>query len=365
MKIVTIVGARPQFIKAASVSHAISEASGIEESILHTGQHYDRSMSEVFFTEMGIPTPKWNLNVGSASHGNQTARMLVGIEEILQSEKPDWLLVYGDTNSTLAGALAASKLQIPVAHVEAGLRSYNRSMPEEINRVLTDHASTLLFAPTDGAYQTLLDEGIAPEQIDQVGDVMYDGTKLFTPLAEAKSHLLADLKIEANEYSILTLHRAENTDSPERLSNIWHHLLETARQHTIILPLHPRTRAALERDGLPVESPGLRIIEPVGYIEMLTLLKHARTVITDSGGLQKEAFFNKVPCLTLRTETEWTELVSWGWNRLCPNPQPNELSQFISEQAPGSQTPADAYGGGIASNRIVEHLLNFSTTQQA
>jgi len=317
MKIVTVIGARPQFIKAATVSRVLRRIPNIQETLVHTGQHYDANMSRVFFEELDIPEPGYNLEIGSLSHGAQTGRMLEAIENILLDEKPDMVIVYGDTNSTLAGTLAAVKLHIPVAHVEAGLRSFNRTMPEEINRILADHSADILFAPTQEAVKHLKHEGIAGERIHLVGDVMYDAALYYTRKASEKSLILDQLGIKSKDYILATVHRAENTDDPVRLNRIFKALSHIAKDITVILPLHPRTQAFIARDKeIEALSRQLRIIEPVGYLDMVMLEKHAQLIATDSGGVQKEAFFHRIPCVTLRDETEWVELVEHGYNCL-------------------------------------------------
>ncbi len=313
MKVVSIVGARPQFIKCAPVSRVLRARA--TEVLVHTGQHYDDNMSEVFFRQLAIPRPDHNLAVGSGAHGSQTARMLEGIEAIVQQERPDWVLVYGDTNSTLAGALAAAKLHVPVAHVEAGLRSFNRRMPEEINRVLTDHVSALLFCPTPVAVDNLAREGIS-RGVHLVGDVMYEALLYNARIAEKNSRVLADLRVQPAKYFLATIHRAENTDDPGRLGAIVRALREISREYRVLWPVHPRTRHILARgDGLPAAD-HLTLLEPLSYLDMLQLEKHARGILTDSGGVQKEACWLEVPCVTLRDETEWLETVESGWNVL-------------------------------------------------
>ena len=314
MKIVTIVGARPQFIKAAVVSRAFrAQASGMREVLVHTGQHYDANMSDVFFAELDIPRPDYHLGIGGGTHGQNTGRMIEAIEDVLLQEQPDWLLVYGDTDSTLAGALAAVKLHIPVAHVEAGLRSFNRRMPEEINRVLTDHAADLLFTPTDTATRNLAQEGITGEKVQQVGDVMYDAALYYGAKAEQQSRILDTLGLESKRYILATVHRQENTDDRERLRHILAGFAESPQP--VVWPLHPRTRNRLADFGWTVPD-CVRAIDPVGYLDMVMLEKHAALIATDSGGVQKEAYFHRVPCITLREETEWVELVAMGCNRL-------------------------------------------------
>lgn len=341
LKVLTVVGARPQFIKAAAVSRAIRETDGITEVMVHTGQHFDADMSDVFFNELDIPAPAYRLDINGGGHGEMTGRMLSAIEPVLMAEKPDWVVVYGDTNSTLAGALAAAKLHIPIAHVEAGLRSFNRRMPEEINRVLTDHMSTLHLCPTQAAIESLAREGIT-NGVHHVGDVMYDATMFATQRAEKGSNILGELKVEHKKYGVATVHRPDNTDSPERLRFVVDYLRNQAMTLQIVVPLHPRTRQNAERFGISLD--GLTVSGPVGYIDMAKLLHGASAVFTDSGGLQKEAYFHRVPCVTMRNETEWTETVDHGWNRLWKGPD------FVA------RSDIDEYGDGGAAFRIVELL---------
>lgn len=358
MKILTIVGARPQFVKAAMVSHQLRATPGMVEVLVHTGQHYDEGLSDVFFEELAIPCPHHHLGVGSGSHGRQTGRMLEAIELVLLDERPETVLVYGDTNSTLAGALAAAKLHIPIAHVEAGLRSFNRAMPEEINRVLADHTADLLFAPTDAAVANLRREGISNGRIRQVGDVMYDAVLHFSAMARERSKILDRLGLESKGYVLATVHRAENTDDPERLRAIFDGLALVSRALPIVLPLHPRTRAALRRAGrLDSLLEQVRPIDPVGYLDMLTLTAHACLVATDSGGLQKEAFFCSVPCVTLRDETEWLELVEAGWNRLCPPLEPATVAACLRAALGTTGGQVALYGDGKAAHAIVDILI--------
>jgi UDP-GlcNAc3NAcA epimerase len=310
--VVTVVGARPQFIKAAPVSQAFADA-GICELLVHTGQHFDALMSDVFFEELGIPKPAYNLDVNSLGHGAMTGRMLEKIEEVLLEEKPQMLLVYGDTNSTLAGALAAGKLHIPVAHVEAGLRSFNRRMPEEINRVLTDHLSALLFCPTPTSVANLASEGIT-SNVHAVGDVMFDTTLSATRRAEARSTIIRDLALTPRGYAVATIHRSENTDDPDRFAAVLDWLEREASVTPVLMPIHPRTRKLMAASGRTLR--GVRLIDPLGYLDMAWLVHNASAVFTDSGGLQKEAYFHRVPCTTLRDETEWVETIEAGWNRL-------------------------------------------------
>ena len=439
MKICTIVGARPQFIKAAAVSRAIAahnrQTSNIEprtlnEVILHTGQHYDDGMSAVFFRELEIPEPKYNLAIGSGAHGAQTGQMLAAIEKVLIEEKPDWVLIYGDTNSTLAGALAAAKLHIPIAHVEAGLRSFNRRMPEEINRVVADQLSTLLLCPSQVAVDNLAAEGIggkgdrmsavidepppalratsagggqkesSPVNLEQsspveprtlniehsspvehrtlnieqatsvviTGDVMADALQFAATKASAQSNILARLGLQPQRYILATVHRAENTDDPKRLRNIMAALSELAEREPVILPLHPRTRKILERTSnlepstlnveprtLNIERPSsLRIIDPLGYFDIIALEKSARMLLTDSGGMQKEAYWLKVPCITLRDETEWVETVESGWNILTGADSDRIVTAVQNFKAPATHPPL--YGDGQAAEKILSIL---------
>ena len=300
LKLMSIIGARPQFIKAAIVSRLLREEGDIDEILVHTGQHYDHNMSRIFFDELEIREPEVNLGIGGGNHGEQTGKMIVRIEELMLENKPDLVLVYGDTNSTLAGSLAAAKLHIPLAHVEAGLRSYNKQMPEEINRILTDHVSDILFTPSDTATQNLLKEGIDAQKIDQVGDVMYDATLYYQEKAENQSDVLSHLKLKPKSYSLVTIHREENTDNPERLLEIFKSLENLAKSHKLILPLHPRTRKQLEASGFDKKRSLVQFIDPVGYLDMLLLEKFAKVIITDSGGIQKEAYFQDIPCVTRR-----------------------------------------------------------------
>jgi len=355
--VLTVVGARPQFIKAATVSRAIRATGGIREILVHTGQHYDSNMSDVFFVELDIPVPDHHLGIGSGPHGQQTGRMLEALEAVMQTERPDWVLVYGDTNSTLAGALAAAKLHIPVAHVEAGLRSFNRRMPEEINRVVTDHLSSLLFAPTETAVRHLRNEGIPEGAIRLVGDVMYDAALFYAERAERHSIILERLNMSPGSYVLATIHRAENTDVPERLRAIFEGLCRVAHHIPVVLPLHPRTCGALERAGLLSKvKETLRVIDPVGYLDMVQLEKNARLVVTDSGGVQKEAYFYRVPCVTLRDETEWIELVETGWNRLVPPESPEAVERGVLEALDHKGDDVCLYGDGSAAHRIVAAL---------
>ncbi len=358
MKLLTVIGARPQFVKAAVVSRMIKDSTDIQELLIHTGQHYDQGMSDIFFQELNIPAPTVNLGIGSAGHGAQTGRMLEKIESILLAERPDGVLVYGDTNSTLAGALAAVKLQIPVAHVEAGLRSFNRRMPEEINRILTDHASDLLFAPTETAVKNLTAEGIADKKVHMTGDVMYDAALYFGRKAEKESSILKDVGIREKAYVLATVHRAENTDDPVRLETIFRALAQIAQRIPVVLPIHPRTRAILLRDPLLNSlASKLKLIDPVGYLDMVMLERNAVVIATDSGGVQKEAYFQRVPCVTLRDETEWTELVTTGWNTLAGAISTERIVTAVENALHGTVgEDVPLYGNGAAAERIV-HIL--------
>jgi len=355
-KIITIVGARPQFVKAATLSRQFNLL-GIEELIIHTGQHFDANMSEVFFEEMEIPKPAYQLDIHGLTHGAMTGRMLEGIEEILIQEKPDGVLVYGDTNSTLAGALAASKLHIPVIHVEAGLRSYNMEMPEEINRILTDRISNVLFCPTETAVNNLKKEGFdnMPIQIIKNGDVMQDAAIYYAAKAEEKSEILN--KINLSKFVLGTIHRQENTDSLVNLTNIIAGLNEINRQIPVVVPIHPRTRNILAQQNI---VPAFKLIDPVGYFDMIMLLKNCELVITDSGGVQKEAFFFGKHCITLREQTEWIELVENGFNILVGT-NPLKLSQaFDFLKTNKSDFSIDLYGKGEAAERAAQYILNYN-----
>jgi UDP-GlcNAc3NAcA epimerase len=354
IRVLTIVGARPQFIKAGPVSRALREV-GISEFLVHTGQHYDPQMSDVFFAELGIPEPDLNLNVGSGSHGAQTGAMLAGIERSIVEQKPDWVLVYGDTNSTLAGALAAAKLHVPVGHVEAGLRSFNRRMPEEINRIVSDTLATILFVPTEVGRQNLLREGVSADRICWTGDVMYDAMLMFQERAAKRSSVLPRLGLDDSPYVLATVHRAENTDDPVRLEAIIEGLRNVAETHRVILPLHPRTRARI-KDLPRLETKRLEIIEPVGFLDMIRLEMAARVIATDSGGVQKEAFFHRVPCVTLRNETEWTELVDLGWNRVIPPLNAASIAGAVRDACGTLGAAGNPFGDGHAAERIAEAL---------
>lgn len=355
--IVTIVGARPQFIKASAVSAAIAASSGLQEVLVHTGQHYDANMSDVFFDELGIPRPAHNLDVHGGLHGAMTGRMLEGIERLLVELRPDAVLVYGDTNSTLAGALAAAKLHIPVAHVEAGLRSFNRRMPEEVNRVLTDRISDWLFAPTEEACAHLRREGMAPDRIHNVGDVMFDVALLHGGRVTENGRALGRLGLEPRRYALATVHRAENTDDPRRLSNIVDALIALAQDVAVVWPVHPRTRAILSESGRLAEAEqAIRVIDPMGYLDIVQLEKFAALIATDSGGVQKEAFFHEVPCVTMRGETEWNELIEAEWNRLAAPVSSADLIDAFRAALGSQGRPVMPYGDGRAAETIVACL---------
>jgi len=350
MKIVSIVGARPQFIKCAPVSRELRKEH--EEILVHTGQHYDHGMSEVFFEELGIRKPDYNLGIGSGTHGHQTGAMLGAIEDVLMKEEPDVVLVYGDTNSTLAGALAAAKLHIPVAHVEAGLRSFDRRMPEEVNRVLTDHASDILFCPTETAARNLAAEGIT-EGVFLVGDVMVDAMNYNRAVAEERSRILEDVGVSPGGYLVVTVHRPSNTDSRENMAAIIAALGEAGMP--VVFPVHPRTRHYLGEYGLLAAMPeNVRLIDPLGYLDMLRLMAHAKKILTDSGGVQKEAYMLGVPCITLRENTEWVETVEAGWNVLVGAGQ-EKIEDAIHSFSPASRRK-NLFGDGNACLRIGEIL---------
>ncbi len=352
MKILTIIGARPQFIKAGAVSREIAKYKDIQEVIVHTGQHYDSNMSDIFFKQMKIPKPDYYLGIGGKTHGAMTGQMIEKIEEVSFKEKPDVIMVYGDTNSTLAGAIVGSKLHIPIAHIEAGLRSFNMKMPEEINRILTDRVSKWLFCPTDTAVENLKKEGF--ENFDckilKSGDVMQDAAMFYRQYAKKPDNV----KIEAN-FILSTIHRAENTDNEERLKNIFEALEAIAEEKQVILPLHPRTKKIIQNLNIKLEN--INIIEPVGYLEMVWLLDNSDLVITDSGGLQKEAFFFKKPCITLRDETEWIELIENAFNVLAGADKEKILDVYKNFKF-NNNFNVDLYGNGRASENIVKEMLN-------
>lgn len=355
MKILTVIGARPQFVKAAALNREFAKHSDIEEILVHTGQHFDANMSDIFFDEMEIPKPKYNLDINSVGHGAMTGRMLEGIEEILLKEKPDLLLVYGDTNSTIAGALAAKKLHIKVAHVEAGLRSFNMEMPEEVNRILTDRISDYLLCPTQTAVDNLMKEGYKNINtiIEKTGDVMQDAANFYAQKSEQKSTIVKEINL--NKYILTTLHRAENTDDKERLSNIVEALNEIHQTICpIVLPLHPRTKKKLESFKLELK---VKIINPVGYFDMIELIKNSSLVMTDSGGLQKEAFFFKKNCVTMRDQTEWVELITADVNVLVGANKNQIIQQSKKMLNKISDFTLDLYGNGMASKNIAETII--------
>ena len=375
MKIVTVIGARPQIIKAAALSRAIKEhfKKEVNEVIVHTGQHYDSNMSQVFFDELGIPKPDYNLGVGSASHGVQTAKMIEGIEEILLKEKPDYLVLYGDTNSTLAGAIAASKIHVPIVHIEAGLRSFNKSMPEEINRICCDHCSTLLFSPTATGFKNLIKEGFNPDNkrrftidnpgIYHCGDVMYDNSKYFANIADTKSQILDKEGLRGTGYMLCTIHRDNNTDQPERLNAIFKALLKISECKMVVLPLHPRTskllNTNLENDLYDkiTNNKNIKILPPASFLDMIVLERHAQMVVTDSGGVQKEAFFFQKPCLILRSETEWKEIVECGAAVITDADENKIIDSFNNfVENPPHKFP-EIFGDGKAAEFICKEML--------
>ena len=381
MKLVTIIGARPQIIKAAALSRAIKNhySDRIREVIVHTGQHYDDNMSQVFFNELQIPRPDYNLHVGSASHGVQTARMTEGIEDILLKERPDFIVLYGDTNSTLAGAVAAAKIHVPIVHVEAGLRSFNKSMPEEINRIVCDHCSTLLFSPTLAGVENLKREGFTmnndgPYTIDNpkvyhCGDIMYDNSLHFASIAEEKTDIIQRLELADKPFVLATIHRDSNTDHPERLSAIFKALIRLSTECRVVLPLHPRTNKLLKTnldEALQKQifgNPNIKLIPPVSFLEMISLERHAQLVTTDSGGVQKEAYFFKKPCIILRPETEWVEIVETG-NAILADADENHIMQawqHFNDNPP--TTFPEIFGDGHAAEFMLEQMLLTNATK--
>ena len=364
MKIVTVIGARPQIIKAAALSRAIKEhfEKEVQEVIVHTGQHYDDNMSQVFFDELGIQQPDYNLGVGSASHGVQTARMIEGIEEILMKEKPDCLVLYGDTNSTLAGAIAASKIHVPIVHIEAGLRSFNKAMPEEINRICCDHCSTLLFTPTATGYKNLINEGIT-NGIYHCGDVMYDNTRHYANIADKKSQILDKEGLRGIDYVLCTIHRDNNTDQPERLNAIFKALLKISQNIKVVIPLHPRTSKLLSTNlEKPVfdkvtNNANIKILPPASFFDMINLERHAQMVVTDSGGVQKEAFFFQKPCLILRSETEWKEIVECGAAAITDADENRIVESFNNFIENPPHNYPEIFGDGNAAVFICKEML--------
>lgn len=356
VKIVTIVGARPQFIKAAVVSRAIAASDKITEVIIHTGQHFDPGMSDIFFNELQIPTPAYNLAIGGGTHGQNTGRMIEAIESILIKEKPDWVVVYGDTDSTLAGALAAKKLHIKLAHVEAGLRSYNMRMPEELNRILTDRISDILFCPTDTAISNLVKEGFEnfPCRFIKTGDVMYDASLFYSNRAKQPSF---SGSLDNRQFVLCTIHRAENTDNEKKLKEIFDALLRISTFVDIVVPVHPRTVKKIKEFGLKITSEKLHLVDPVGYLEMIWLLQHSQLVLTDSGGLQKEAYFFQKACVTLREETEWVELVKTGFNILAGTDSNLIFDSYIKlSKTPFKEAP-ELYGDGHSAESMLKEFI--------
>lgn len=382
MKLVTIIGARPQIIKAAALNRAIKNhfSDRIQEVIVHTGQHYDDNMSQVFFDELGIPHPDYDLHVGSASHAVQTARMTEGIEEILLKEKPDFIVLYGDTNSTLAGAVAAAKIHVPIVHIEAGLRSFNKSMPEEINRIVCDHCSTLLFSPTLAGVENLKREGFpmdndGPYTIDNprvyhCGDIMYDNSLNFASIAEQKTDIIQRLGLASKPFILATIHRDGNTDHPERLNAIFDALIQLSKETQIVLPLHPRTAKLLktnldsDKQAQLFNRPNISLIPPVSFLEMIALERHAQLVMTDSGGVQKEAYFFKKPCIILRPETEWVEIVQTG-NAILADADETRIMQAWQhfEGNPPTAFP-EIFGDGHAAEFMLEQMLLTNATRK-
>jgi UDP-GlcNAc3NAcA epimerase len=355
IKILTILGTRPQFIKAALVSQAIARTSGIEEIVVHTDQHSDMNMSGIFFQELEIPNPRYHLNISGGAHGDMIGRMLVAIEEVINKEQPDRILVYGDSNSTLAGALSAARLHTPITHVEAGLRSFNLQMPEEINRVVTDHLSDQLLTPTASATANLLHENIPREWIHQVGDVMYDAALFYRSKAEKCSQVLKNYGLAQGKYVLVTVHRQENTSSSRRMELIVEALRRVAQDMPVVWPLHPRTSRCLPQGDVRVMSNKFILLPPLGYLDMVMLERNAAVIATDSGGIQKESYFHRVPCVTLRYETEWIELVEMGWNRLAP-PGKADIAESILQALNTTGIDSMPYGSGDATEQILAHL---------
>lgn len=357
MKLLTVVGARPQFVKAAAISMCLRERpefAGIESVLVHTGQHYDRRMSDIFFDELGIEAPKYSLGVAGGGHGDMTGRMMQALEPVLVAEKPDCLLIYGDTNSTAAAAMVAAKLCIPIAHVEAGLRSFNRAMPEEINRVVADHLSTHLYCPTEAAAANLAAEGLV-KGVSNVGDVMYDVALRMAGDGADDPVQLERFGLRDEEYLLVTLHRAENTNDLDRLGEVLSALNDLSRATKVVFPIHPRTRGVIEKHGLDHLLQPLQMLEPVGFADMLRLERRAKCILTDSGGVQKEAYFYGVPCVTARDETEWIETVETGWNTIAGATRARIVEAVLAMRAPDSKP--EVYGSGDSARAILEDLL--------
>lgn len=368
-KILTVIGARPQFIKASMISPIIKKTPGVTEIVIHTGQHFDSNMSNIFFQQLSMQPPKYYLNINKSIHGEMTGRMIIEIEKILIKENPDIVLLYGDTNSTLAGALAAVKLHIPIAHVEAGLRSHNILMPEEVNRLITDKLSTWLFTPTSSASNELKREGHDVSKIFEVGDVMYDAARYFRDRVFQDFGLLNSLREKygfmIDNYCLVTIHRAENTDSIKRLSIIIEAFISLSETLSIVWPMHPRTRLKLKKMNLLSRiTKRILVIEPVGYLEMIQLEKYAKLIATDSGGVQKEAFFQSVPCVTLRDETEWVELVKSGWNRIAPPTDSITLLDILRKAIGVKGRKINPYGHGNSAQLIVKILCEYLTNNK-
>lgn len=360
-----MIGARPQFIKASAFSAEVRSREDVQERIVHTGQHYDPQLSDIFFEELEIPPPDAHLGVGSGSHGAVTGEMLRLLERDFTEHRPDAVLLYGDTNSTLAGALAAAKLHIAVLHVEAGLRSFNRNMPEETNRVLTDHVSEMLFAPTDLAVENLRREGLGDRAIVRTGDIMYDVALRARDKAASSEGVLAELSLAGKPFVLATIHRAENTDDPTRLLALLTALGAVAALMRVVLPLHPRTKKKIADSGFEDRLGNIEVIEPVGYIDMVRLLSNAAVVATDSGGVQKEAYFYRVPCVTLREETEWKELIDTGWNRLASGTDENRIAETVLKAVGASGEPVQLYGDGHAAEQIADSIASHFSAKRA
>lgn len=370
IKILTVIGARPQFVKAAVVSRQISRHENMREILVHTGQHYDKHMSELFFSQLDIPEPDYNLEIGSGPHGAQTGRMLEKLEQVMLEHKPHCVLIYGDTNSTIAGALAAVKLHIPVVHVEAGMRSFNRQMPEEVNRVASDHISNVLITSTPTATKNLENEGISPDKIFQTGDVMFDAARFYAQKALKESSILNTLGLAESGFALATVHRAANTDNPDTLGEIFEGLCRISTHKKVVFPVHPRTLKQLKAAGILSQDialnhtgkNGIMLCNPLGYLDMVMLEKNCCAVITDSGGVQKEAYFHHKPCLTIREQTEWTELVEGGWNTLC-GACADKIEQTFARitSAPMPEINPTLYGNADAGEKIVQTLCDLFT----